>query len=94
MRTSAAKSMTENPYQSPLSTADPPKSSVAVKFRVFTGKSFSLRFSTTGYKNDIRQQAQDAIADEIGADKVVAVTEHIESFGSFSVVVWYRAPNG
>lgn len=85
--------MEENPYQAPLTTGGPPQSSESVEFRVFTGKSFSLRFSKESYRNKIRDEAQQAIADEIGAENLIAVTEHVEAFGSFSVVVWYRVSN-
>ena len=87
------KTMTENPYEAPLALTGPPKNSVSVQYRVFVGKSFSLRLTSSSYKNDTRSQAQQAIADEIGAENVIAITEHVESFGTFSVVVWYRAPN-
>lgn len=38
----------------------------------------------------IREQAQ-AFINDIGAERVVSVTEHAMTFGPFSVVVWYRA---
>lgn len=85
--------MIENPYQAPLTTAGPPKSSVSVKFREFTGESFSFRFLTSSYRNEVRSRAQRAIADEIGAENLIAVTEHVEALGSFSIVVWYRTAN-
>lgn len=81
--------MNDNPFKSPVDGTDGQKPA-EIQFREFTAQGFSFHFSTTAYRNEIRARVQTVIANQIGVENVVSITEHVEALGTFSVVVWYR----
>ena len=74
-----------------MATAELDTDSVTVKYRVFAVGPYSFTISRSGSRDKMRAGAQQAIADQIGAVKVISISEHADPWGAFSVVVWYRA---
>ena len=84
--------MESNPYQTPAPFDRNPPSEYPIQFREFKASSFSFSFfwSMSDYKNKVRTRVQTAIANEIGIDNIISITEYSETFAPFSIVVWYR----
>ena len=84
--------MDTNPYLTPMPADVVPTQAASIQYRTFGGRTFSFTLTQETNRDQVRREAQRAIDEEIGADKVVSIIEHTGSFAVFSIVVWYRVP--
>ncbi len=62
-----------------------------IRHKTFVGPTMYWNFkSLNSNREKFRAQAE-AFMDEIGAENVITIAEHVTSNGPFSVVVWYKA---
>jgi len=87
--------MDTNPYASPQplesTTFDPPvKGRVVMRHRAFVGPTIYFGFKPINfYRERLREQAEQFINDDLGAENVISVTEHGIPSGPFTITVWY-----
>jgi len=83
--------MDANLYQSPASDETPDRRSSGrgefVRHRTFTHKSSFRGLTMSGARETLREQAEEFINTQVGADNIVSIVEHDSPP---SVVVWYR----
>lgn len=84
--------METNPFEAPMTASAPAPHRYPVEYRIFRKKSFTFSLSFSNIRNQVRDDAKQAIENEIGADNVISIAEHDDIFGSYSVTVWYRQP--
>lgn len=81
--------MNANPYSALVTpvSVESRAPQAGLRHRVFRKKPF-LTFTTTKIMKTLREQAEAFVNDEVGAEHVVAITEHVGF--DFSVTIWYR----